>query len=155
MSRFCVIVIIVSCGLMAQTPDTATVRGRVLDQSHAGIARVEVAATNTLTGLKRTSQTDDSGNFSLSGLPVAGSYNIVANKSGFAEGRLSNVTLEGGTTANVDLQLNVAGGQTEVTVTGVAGEVRTDQPQLGVHLDAQADGRDAAARIAGSPTCRC
>jgi carboxypeptidase family protein len=137
MSRFCIVVIIVSCGLMAQTPDTATVRGQVLDQSHAGIARVDVTVTNTLTGLKRTSQTDDSGDFSLSGLPVAGSYDIVASKSGFAEGRLSNVALEGGTTANVDLQLNLSGGQTEVTVTGVAGEVRTDQPQLGVNLDAQ------------------
>src|SRR5207302_8460600 len=45
-------------------------------------------------------------------------------------------TLVAGATAEVNLQLSVAGGQTQVTVTGVAGEVRTDAPQLGTRLEA-------------------
>src|SRR5207248_2005304 len=32
--------------------------------------------------------------------------------------------------------LNVSGEQTQVVVTGIVGEIRTDQPQLGDHLDA-------------------
>src|SRR5580698_309282 len=122
--------------ITAQTPDTATLRGQVVDQSHAAVPMVQVTATNTLTGLKRTAQTDDSGNYSIAGLPIAGSYDIVAAKQGFAEMKPANVTLSGGTTADVDLQLNAAGGQTQVTVTGVVGEIRTDGPQLGDFLDA-------------------
>jgi hypothetical protein len=125
-----------SIGLKAQTPDTATIRGQVVDQSRGAVAGVLVTATNTLTGLERTAETDTSGNFSLAGLPVAGRYDIAAGKPGFAEARLSGVTLAGGTTANLNLQLSVAGGRTHVSVTGVAGEVRTDQPQLGTRLSA-------------------
>jgi len=120
----------------AQTPDTATLRGSVIDQTHAAVPMVQVTVTNTVTGLKRTAQTDDSGNYSLAGLPV-GTYDVVAGKQGFAEMKPAGVTLAGGTTVDVDLQLNAAGGATQVTVTGAVGEVRTDGPQLGDRLDAQ------------------
>jgi hypothetical protein len=122
--------------LLAQTPDTATIQGRVTDQSHAAESDVQIEVTNALTGLKRTVHADATGAFSLAGLPIAGSYNISARKEGFAEARLSDVTLVGGTTANIDIQLNVAGTQTRIIVTGTAGEVRTDEPQLGDHLSA-------------------
>ena len=121
--------------VLGQTPDTATIRGRVFDTSHATVANARISATNTLTGIKRTTQTDDSGDFSLAGLAVSGSYEIVAAKEGFTDQHVSNIKLKGGTTADVTLQLSVSGGQTEVTVTGVAGEVQTGQPQLGVDLD--------------------
>jgi len=49
--------------LLAQTPDTATLRGQVMDQSHAAITGVEVKITNTLTGAERTARTDASGSF--------------------------------------------------------------------------------------------
>ncbi len=95
---------------------------------------VQVTLSNAV--LKRSAQTDDSGNYSIAGLPI-GSYDVVASKQGFAEMKPVNVTLAGGTTADVDLQLNASGGQTQVTVTGAVGEVRTDGPQLGDRLDAQ------------------
>ncbi len=121
----------------AQTPDTATVHGLVTDQTHAAVAGVQVTVKNAQTGFERTAQTDASGSFTVAGLPVAGAYTISAGKTGFAEARLSEVTLAGGTTADVNLQLNVAEGQTQITVTGVAGEVRTDAPQLGDRLEAR------------------
>ena len=122
-------------GLDAQTPDTATIRGQVVDQMRASITGVQVTARNTQSGLERRAHTDDTGHFSLAGLPIAGKYEISATKSGFAEARLNDLTLAGGTTADVNLQLSVAAGETQVTVTGVAGEVRADQPQLGDRLD--------------------
>ena len=121
--------------LSAQTPDTATIRGHVIDQTRAGIPGVQVTAKNTQSGLERATKTDDTGRFSLAGLPISGRYEVTAKKSNFAEARLNDVTLAGGTTADVNLQLSVAGGETRVTVTGVAGEVRADQPQLGDRLD--------------------
>jgi Carboxypeptidase regulatory-like domain/TonB dependent receptor len=136
MSRFLLPMCLFSLLLPAQTPDAATLRGQVVDQTRAAVPMVQVTVTNTLTGLKRSAQTDDSGNYSIAGLPI-GAYDVVANKQGFAEMTPANVTLAGGTTADVDLQLNAAGGKTQVTVTGAVGEVRTDGPQLGDRLDAQ------------------
>jgi len=120
--------------LLAQTPDTATINGHVTDQSRAGVAGVQVTVKNAQSGLERKAETTASGNFTIEGLPIAGTYDITASKQGFADGQLKQVTLEGGTTAELTVQLNVASGQTQVTVTGVAGEVHTDQPQLGVNL---------------------
>jgi hypothetical protein len=121
--------------IWAQTPDTATIRGHVVDQSRAAVAGARVSAVNSLTGLERASQTDAGGEFFLAALPVAGDYNLTVGKLGFSETHLDHVALAGGGTADVVLGLSVAAGQkTQVTVTGATGEVRTDQPQLGVHL---------------------
>ena len=120
----------------AQTPDTATIQGRVTDSSHAAVPGVEVMITSDLTGAQRSATTDDSGSFSFTGLAPAGSYEVTAHKSGFAEAKLSDITLEAGATAQLALELSVAGGETTVMVTGTAGEVRTDEPQLGDYLSA-------------------
>jgi hypothetical protein len=125
-----------SLAAYAQTPDTVTIHGRVIDPSHAPISQVEIKVTNGLTGLERTTRSTDTGDFTIAGLPAAGSYSIVATKSGFAEARHDNLALVGGTTAEVDLQMNVAAERSQVTVTGAAGGVRTDSPQLGDTLDA-------------------
>ncbi len=122
--------------LFAQTPDTATLMGSVQDPTHAMVAGAQVSVTNTLTGLKRDVSSDSQGRFAIGGLPVAGTYDLVAIKPGFVAAELKGTTLAGGSTANVMLQLNVGGASAEVTVMGAAGELRTDQPQLGVRLDA-------------------
>jgi hypothetical protein len=120
--------------LAAQTPDAATIHGRVVDQSNAAIADASVTVKNLLTGLQRMVQTDASGSFALAGLSISGKYDITAAKQGFSDAHLSEVTLAGGTSADLNLKLSVTGGQARITVTGIAGEVRTDQPQLGVRL---------------------
>ncbi len=137
MSRSCVPLVFLSvfAAAFAQTPDTATINGHVTDQSHAGVAGVQVTVKNTQSGLERKAETSASGDFTIVALPVAGAYDITAVKQGFADGQLSHVVLQGGTTADLTVQLNVGAGQTQLTVTGVAGEVRTDEPQLGVVLN--------------------
>ncbi|HEV2688000.1 MAG TPA: TonB-dependent receptor [Bryobacteraceae bacterium] len=135
MSRVWVLVVVLCLGAAAQTPDTATIQGQVVDSSHAVVAGARVTAKNTVTGIERTAESRASGKFTLAGLPVTGKYDLIAAKPGFVDSHLNGLTLAGGTTAQVNIQLNVAGGQTEVTVTGEAGEVRTDEPQLGVRLD--------------------
>src|SRR5579863_7090097 len=82
--------------LSAQTPDTATVHGQVVDPSRAAVAGVQVTMKNTQSGLERRTQTDASGNFAIEGLPVAGAYEVTAGKSGFADAQLKAVTLQGG-----------------------------------------------------------
>jgi hypothetical protein len=127
---------LVLCGffsitLPAQTPDTAAIHGHILDPSRAAVPGVDVTVSSTLTSLKRTAQTDLQGDFTISALPVDASYNVTAVKQGFATASLAAVTLQSGATAEIDLQLNVASGSAQITVTGVAGEVRTDAAQIG------------------------
>lgn len=62
-----------AASLMAQTPDTASIRGQVFDQTHAAVSGAEVKITNIRVGSKRSTHTDSSRHFSFSGLPV-GSY---------------------------------------------------------------------------------
>jgi hypothetical protein len=132
-NRFFAVVFFLT-SVCAQTPDTASVSGRVTDQTHAPVPGVKVTIKNT-TGVERSIQTGASGSFFMGGLPAAGSYEMTANKSGFSEARLGGITLVAGVAANITLELSVAGTKSQVTVTGVAGEVRADSPQLGDRLD--------------------
>ena len=119
----------------AQTPDSASILGRVRDQSAAAVPGTAVKVINILTGAERSTESDVSGAFSFSGLP-AGSYTLSTHHDGFAD-ITRELTLAGGTTAAIKLLLNVSEVQTKVTVTGAVGEIRTDEPQLGDHLSLQ------------------
>ena len=120
----------------AQTPDSATIYGRVTDQTGAALSGVDITLTNTIESLRRTTHTDSIGAFSLPGLPIRGTYTVTARKPRFAVAQSETITLIGGTNADVLLQLGLGGGQTEVTVTGTVGDVRSDEPQIGDHLGA-------------------
>src|SRR5215813_5360986 len=136
LNRILAILALLSPGVfsLAQTPNTASIRGQVLDQSRAAAQDAEVTISNTVVRFERTWRTDSSGNFSFSGLPV-GTYSLVAHKDKFADLR-RELTLMGGTAAEVQLQLSVSEVQTDIVVTGVAGDVRGDEPQLGDRLGA-------------------
>src|SRR6185312_8138419 len=131
------VVLVFAFTLAAQTPDTATINGRVTDSAKAAVAGVQITVKNSQTSLQRSTRTDASGNYSIPALPIAGRYNITASKQGFSDANLEDVALAGGATANIDIQLNVASSQTQITVTGTVGEIRTDEPQLGTLLDAR------------------
>src|SRR5690349_12602186 len=120
--------------LHSQTPDTATIRGETRDPSFAVVSGATVTISNELTGLKRTVSTDASGRFSFPGLPVAGSYTLVATKSGFAEAKIEGLTLVAGRTAEMNLQFTVEREAVKIDVTGVVGGVLTDEPQLGERI---------------------
>ena len=135
-SHAAILLLFVSVLSLAQTPDTAILRGRVVDQSQAPLAGVRIEVVNTLSGLQRTAITGAAGDFSIAGLPVAGTYRITASKENFVQFHSEGITLAGGSAAVFNLQLNAAGGRTEVTVIGSAGTVRTDSPQIGTLLSA-------------------
>ena len=123
--------------LMAQTPDTAMLQGAIVDSSDAAVSSVHITVTNESTGLVRTADSDSAGHFMLAGLPVAGSYRLIVEKAGYAQARQSHIQLVGGSRADLHLTLRVMGETSVVTVQGSAGDVRIDQPQLGVFLSEQ------------------
>ena len=56
MLRTTVVLFLLAAFLAAQTPDSATIRGQILDQSHAAIPAVEINVKNALTALERLTQ---------------------------------------------------------------------------------------------------
>jgi len=117
---------------MAQAPDTATLKGQVTDESHGAVAGAEISVRSTVTNLERKVRSEASGIFSLSGLPI-GRYVLTVHKDGFADAS-RELILIAGTTADLQVQLNVSAVQNQIVVTGTAGEVRSDEPQLGDRL---------------------
>lgn len=95
---------------------------------------VHVTVRNESGGTSRSDDTDRQGRVVFAALPVVGSYSVEASKHGFAAVRRDQLQLRGGTGANFSLTLSVAGARTEILVTGLTGQVRTDQPQLGTLL---------------------
>jgi len=121
---------------LAQTNDTAAVRGQVLDQNKAAIVHAKVIITNELTGLSREAETDGEGMYSVAGLPVTGSYRLTVTSDGFAAKDVTGIGLRAGEAATFDVTLVPAGGTSEVTVIGTTEGVR-DTPQIGLPLDSK------------------
>ena len=136
MSKICgVLVILFLCvAASAQTPDTAALRGSVTDASGAAVAGAVITIEDAQQHTIRSVKTGGQGNFFAEGLPAGEALRVAAQAGGFAEASSEPLTLEPGTTATVELQMKVAGARSQVVVTGVVGEVRTDEPQLGVNL---------------------
>ena len=118
----------------AQSPDMATIQGRVVDPAQAAVEGVTITVTNNLTGLQRSTRSDSSGSFAIAGLPVVGGYDLAVNKEGFAPLQ-RNISVFGGNTATVNLQLNAAVEKIEITVTGTNDTVSTSGAQVGTQLD--------------------
>src|SRR5690242_18388789 len=70
-----------SCHI-AWSQATAQINGSVKDQTGAVLPGVEVTATQTATGAKRTAVTDETGSYALTNLPI-GPYMIEASLPGF------------------------------------------------------------------------
>lgn len=129
--------IFAGASLAAQTPDTATIRGTVVDATKTPISGARIAVHNDLTGETRVVDSSAAGRFSLAGLPVTGEYSVSAMHSGFAEADEHHLTLAAGSSALLHLTLRVAGQSSTVNVEGVATDVRIDQPQLGILVTGQ------------------
>jgi hypothetical protein len=126
--------------MAAQTPDTVALEGRVVDETGAPVAGAQITARSTGNQIERAARSDNSGRFALSGLPAAGTYSLTASMAGFVTAKLTGIRVPGGTTANIRIEMHPAGSRTEITVTGLAGGVRADEPQLGDFLTSRVAG---------------
>jgi Carboxypeptidase regulatory-like domain/TonB dependent receptor/TonB-dependent Receptor Plug Domain len=71
---------------------TATLAGRVVDESGGVVAAVEVVIVDPATGLERSTQTSAGGEFVFPGLPPA-RYQLTAQRDGFGPLQVSDVIL--------------------------------------------------------------
>ena len=92
------------------------IQGTVTDQTDAALPSVVVTVTNVGTGLSRSLQTDATGNYFFSELPL-GEYTVSASLQGFATQTTKGVHVESSASQRVNLQLKTGGVQETVEVT--------------------------------------
>jgi hypothetical protein len=98
---------------------SASISGRVTDQSGAVVAGATIIAKGLDTGVSRTTTTDQAGRYELIALPI-GQFEVRARKDGFAERVRTGIVLVVGQDATVDLSLPVGNVSQQVTVEGNA-----------------------------------
>jgi hypothetical protein len=99
---------------MAQTV-TGAVRGTVTDASGAIVPGAQVAATNTATGVKTNTTTNQAGEYSIRFLQI-GNYKLLIEAQGFETATYGPFALEIDQTAKIDIPLKIGSTTTSVEV---------------------------------------
>ena len=128
---FSIVSALLLCALaFAQTP-TASITGKVTDQTGAVIPQATVTVTGS-SGKQATATTDQLGGYQIQSLP-AGSYSVSATAKGFANLSRPGVILAPGQHQIFDLTLQIQTQEEKVNVQGEEG-----RPQLDVNSDSNA-----------------
>lgn len=120
----------------AQTPDTGALRGTVTGPNGAALPGVKLTIEDAQHYVIRTVLTGAQGAFAAEDLPAAQPLIVRASSPGLADAESGALVLVGGATATLQLHMALPSVHQQVSVTGAAGEVRTDEPQLGEVLTA-------------------
>src|SRR5713226_5927252 len=108
---------------------TATITGTATDPSGAAIAGAKVTAKSVERGITYTAETNESGLYRISQLPV-GSYELKVEKTGFASLAYPAFVLTLNQVARVDVALKVGQVTQTVEVTSAAPVLKTEATQV-------------------------
>src|ERR1051326_6175417 len=125
-----------SAGLWAQTAATAQIIGTVKDQSGAVLPGVEVTATQTDTGLKRSVPTDETGSYVLQNLPV-GPYRLEAALPGFRSYVQTGIVLQVNSSPVINATLSIGQVSETIEVQAATALVETQSTGIGTVVDNQ------------------
>ncbi|HEY3837801.1 MAG TPA: carboxypeptidase regulatory-like domain-containing protein [Bryobacteraceae bacterium] len=109
---------------------TATISGIVTDSSHAVIAHANVTVVNLETGLRRETQTNDTGNYNFSLLPI-GKYRVDATMNGFSSQSRPELQLDVDQAVRLDFTLTPGALKETVEVTAAAELLDSDTSTVG------------------------
>ena len=115
---------------MAQT-FRGKILGTVTDPTGAAIAEATVTAKNILTGVKRSTTTDDAGNYTIAELPI-GDYEVRVDARGFPRHIIvTNVKVEVAGERRIDVMVEASGVEEDVTINADTLQVQTTNNTLG------------------------
>lgn len=109
-----------------------SVTGNVTDQSGAAIPNAKLTAIEISKGISQDTVADGSGVYRFAEL-LPGTWRINASAPGFARLETDNVVVDANNVVRVDMKLNVAAANVNVTVTTAPPELQTDTAD--VHVD--------------------
>jgi len=117
--------------LLAQN---ANVTGQVVDSQGAGVPATTITLTGLSTGHTVTTNSNAEGYFQLPPVPP-GRYELAAQASGFAQAKVTGMTLEVGESKVINVALEPATVHQAVTVVDTAPELTTDRADRSMVLD--------------------
>src|SRR5258706_5728035 len=109
--------------------ETGQITGTVTDPSGAAIPNAKVTVTNAATGFSTSTASNSSGNYTVREVPV-GTYKVAAEASGFKTVSNTDVVVNAGTIAHVDVKMTMGQAREIVEVTGAAAAVNTEDSKL-------------------------
>src|ERR1700680_5081404 len=125
-----------TCAIVWAQGSTAQINGTINDASGLAVAGAEVRATETATGLVRTTISGAAGAYVLANLPI-GPYRLEVNKPGFARYVQSGIVLEVASNPTIDVALKVGAVTEQVLVEANAAQVETQATGVGQVIDNQ------------------
>jgi hypothetical protein len=116
--------------------DRATLVGAVTDSTGAVVPNAAVTVSSDETGLRRSTQTNESGGYTFPQLPI-GAYAITVSHPGMRTAIAKDVRLGVGDNRTLNFQLEVSGTETTVTVEGSAATLETESAVVGAVIGAR------------------
>jgi carboxypeptidase family protein/TonB-dependent receptor-like protein len=112
------------------------ISGTVKDDSGAVVPGVQVTATQTETGFKKTAASDEAGYYILTNLPL-GPYRLEATRAGFRTYVQTGIQLQVGTNPEIPVTLGVGQVSESVQVEANASQVETRSVGVGTVIENQ------------------
>src|ERR1051326_9214420 len=137
LTKFCLaFVVLAACSAygVAQVTTAGSIVGTVTDPHGAVVASATITTKNNATGLERTTTAAENGSFSVPQIPI-GVYTVtVQATSGFKKAEITNVKVEIGTPATVNVVLELGNPQETVTVVGGGEVLQTQSATVGTTI---------------------
>src|SRR3984893_8231281 len=130
-----VLLLLTSAALAQLT--TADILGTVTDQTGASVPNANVTLTNLGTNDQRTVQSNGSGDYTFTLLPV-GHYSLSVKAGGFQESITKDLAVEAGDRARADVHLQVGSQTAVVEVTATTPLLQADSPTVSSPVTAKA-----------------
>src|SRR5229473_4351379 len=113
----------------------ATLLGTLTDASGGVVPNAKVTITEVNTGVSRTAQTNESGNYTFPDIQP-GNYTVAVEVTGFKRERRAGVVVEVNTSTRVDLQLQPGSVSESVELIATTPLLQTDRADTGAKFDA-------------------
>ena len=128
--------ICVACCGLVYGQAVSQISGNVKDETGALVPWVQVTATQTATGFKRTALTDEAGGYLLLNLPL-GPYRLDATKMGFRTYVQTGIELQVSSTPEIAITLGVGQVSESVQVEANASQIETRSVGVGTVIENQ------------------
>ena len=112
----------------------ATITGRVLDPKGGSVPDITVTATNTETGIARSTKTTSDGLYRFETLPP-GIYDVVVDAGGFSKAEAKAIKLQVGENRDINFNLALAGQTQSVLVTSEVPLIESTKTDSSINLD--------------------
>jgi len=122
--------LLLTAALLAFGQQGGQITGVITDPAGAAIPNAQVEATNVNTGAVRVVETNASGTYVLSPLPV-GEYTLRIEKSGFKTLTKPGIIININSALTLNLSMELGSAQQQVTVSGAAPIIDTETQELG------------------------